>query len=87
MAEIKLPRLGENIESATVAKIDVSPGSAVKKGQTILEIEAEKTNIELPAPEDGVVKKVLVKENEEIKVGQAVMDFDPSFPGATARPT
>jgi pyruvate dehydrogenase E2 component (dihydrolipoamide acetyltransferase) len=76
MTDIKVPELGENIESATVVKVTVSAGDPVKKDDTLVEIEAEKASIEIPSPVSGVVKEILIKENDEIKVGQVIMKVE-----------
>jgi len=52
-SEIKLPELGENLESGEVLDIKVAPGDTVREGQTLLEVEAEKSTVEVPAPYAG----------------------------------
>ena len=44
-----LPTLGENIQTADVIRILVSPGQAIKKDEPILELETAKAVFELPA--------------------------------------
>jgi pyruvate dehydrogenase E2 component (dihydrolipoamide acetyltransferase) len=74
--EVKLPELGENIEVATVVAVLVSPGDWVEKEQAVVEVETEKANVELPCPYAGVVKEVLVREGDNIKVGQIVLTVE-----------
>ena len=50
VTEIKLPPLGENLDSGTVLDIKISPGENILEGQTLLEVEAEKATVEVPAP-------------------------------------
>ena len=59
--EFKVPELGEGVESATVAGIRVQPGAAVKAGEPLLELETGKATVDVPAPEDGRVERILVK--------------------------
>jgi pyruvate dehydrogenase E2 component (dihydrolipoamide acetyltransferase) len=73
MTEVKLPALGQNIESGTVVKIAVGVGDRVSKEQTIVEVEAEKASIEVPSPMQGTVKEILVKEGQEIRVGDSML--------------
>ncbi|MBY0525953.1 MAG: 2-oxo acid dehydrogenase subunit E2 [Gemmataceae bacterium] len=70
--EIKLPELGENIEAGDVLSIRVEPGATVAKGQTLLEIEAEKSTVEVPSPLDGKVTEIRVKKGDRVDVGQTV---------------
>ena len=76
--EIKLPELGENIESADVVAVLVKEGDKVQKDQGLLEIETDKATIEVPSTQDGIVQKVLIKAGEKIKVGQTVMILEES---------
>src|SRR5262249_10972165 len=68
--EIKLPELGENLEGGEVLDVKVAAGDTVSEGQTLLEVEAEKGTVDVPAPMAGRVSKVLVKKGDQIKVGQ-----------------
>jgi pyruvate dehydrogenase E2 component (dihydrolipoamide acetyltransferase) len=71
-SEIQLPELGENVESGEVVDVKVSPGAEVKEGQALLEVEAEKTTVEVPAPGPGRIAKVLVKKGDKVKTGQSL---------------
>jgi pyruvate dehydrogenase E2 component (dihydrolipoamide acetyltransferase) len=70
--EVKLPALGENISGGDVSDVKVAPGDGVTQGQTLLEVEAEKSSIEVPAPLTGKILKVLIKKGDSIKTGQAL---------------
>jgi len=71
--EIKLPELGENIESADVVSVLVKEGDKVQKDQSLFEIETDKATIEVPSTQEGTVHKVLIKPGDKIKVGQTVI--------------
>lgn len=70
--EIKLPELGENLEGGEVVDVKVAAGEAVREGQTLLEVEAEKSTVEVPAPQAGKVAEWLVKKGDSVKVGQTL---------------
>src|SRR5262245_37918314 len=74
--EIPLPALGENIESATVTRVLVKVGDAIKKDQSILELDTEKASVDVPSPEAGTVTEIRVKEGDVLSVGQVVMILD-----------
>jgi len=48
--EVKLPELGENLSGGDVLDVKVAAGEEVSQGQTLLELEAEKSTVEVPAP-------------------------------------
>src|SRR5437867_3233301 len=75
-SEIKLPELGENLSGGDVLDIKVAPGDEVAQGQPLVEIEAEKSTVEVPSPLAGRVTKVLVKKGDSIQVGQAFCLID-----------
>ena len=74
--EIPLPALGENIETATVTRVLVKVGDAIKKDQSVLELDTEKASVDVPAPAAGTVKEIRVKEGDVLNVGQIVMTLD-----------
>lgn len=74
--ECKIPELGENIESGTVASILVSVGDQVEKDQSLVELETEKAVVEVPSEAAGTVKEIRIKEGEDVKVGQTIVVLD-----------
>jgi len=76
--EVKLPELGENIESAEITKVLVDVGDTIEKDQIILEIETDKATVEVPSDVNGVVKEILVKDGETAKVGSVIFMIDES---------
>ena len=58
--QIKLPNLGENIESGDVLSIFVKEGETVKANQDLMEIETDKATMPVPAPQAGKIVKILV---------------------------
>ena len=48
-------------------------GESIKKGQTIMIVEAMKTMNHIPSPSDGVVKKILVKDGQPVEFGQTLV--------------
>ena len=82
--QIKLPNLGENIESGDVLSILVSEGDTVAKDQDLLELETDKATMPVPSPSAGKIVKILVSEGDTIKVGAAFMEIEAA--GAAAAP-
>ena len=71
--ELKIPELGENVTSGTVASVLVKQGDTIEKDQAIVELETEKAVLEVPASEGGVVQDVLIQAGDEVAVGQTVI--------------
>lgn len=71
--DVRVPRLAEGVESATVANILVSAGDRIEKDQVILELETEKAVGPIPSPAAGQVVKIHVKPGDEVNVGQPLI--------------
>jgi pyruvate dehydrogenase E2 component (dihydrolipoamide acetyltransferase) len=76
MSDIKLPELKENVDTVEVNAVLVKPGDAVSKGQPLLEVQADKAALEVPAPADGTIGEVRVKAGDQIKVGQVICTLE-----------
>jgi pyruvate dehydrogenase E2 component (dihydrolipoamide acetyltransferase) len=71
--EVRLPELGENIETGKVVRVMVSPGDTVAEEQPIVELETDKAVIEVPSPAAGVVAEVKVSEGDDIEIGAVIL--------------
>jgi len=66
---ILVPVLGESVTEATVAKWLKNEGDKVNADEAIVELETDKVNIEVPAPSNGTLEKISVKEGQTVNVG------------------
>src|SRR3990167_3172048 len=73
--DVRVPRLAEGVESATVANILVSEGGKIEKDQVILELETEKAVGPIPSPASGRVTKIHVKAGDEVAIGQVLISL------------
>ena len=71
--EIKIPELGEDVETGTVVNVLVAVGDTIEEDQPILELETDKAVLEVPASAGGVVESIRVKDGDEIGPGHVVM--------------
>ena len=67
--KITVPTLGESVTEATVSKWLKSKGDKVIADEPIVELETDKVNVEVPAPKNGVLSNIAVKEGETVNVG------------------
>lgn len=72
MKNITLPPLAEGVESASVSYWFKKPGDAVKEGEDLVELVTDKAAFNMPSPETGKIKELLVGEGDVVKVGQAI---------------
>jgi 2-oxoglutarate dehydrogenase E2 component (dihydrolipoamide succinyltransferase) len=66
---ILVPVLGESVTEATVAKWLKNEGDKINADEAIVELETDKVNVEVPAPTNGILEKISVKEGQTVNVG------------------
>jgi len=77
VVEIKVPAAGESVTEAVVASIMKESGSYVEKDEEILELETDKVNQVVHAPEAGVLT-LTVKVDDTVTIDQVIGTIDPS---------
>jgi pyruvate dehydrogenase E2 component (dihydrolipoamide acetyltransferase) len=80
--EITMPRLSDSMEEGTVARWLVEAGTAVKRGQPIVEIDTDKATMEYEAESDGTLLEIIVPEGETAPIGAPIAWL--GAPGETA---
>ena len=85
-ANIVVPEVGESIVDARVAKWLRKEGDAVSAGDPLVELETDKIDLEVSAPQAGVLKRIDRKDGEDVKVGE-VLGVIEEGAGAVAAPT
>jgi len=83
--EFRLPELGENIEQGDLVRLMISPGAKVSEGQPVIELETDKAVVEVPSSVSGVVKDIVVKQGDKLKVGQVIFTLEGGTASAPAR--
>jgi 2-oxoglutarate dehydrogenase E2 component (dihydrolipoamide succinyltransferase) len=84
MIDIKVPPLGDSITEATVSRWTKNEGDAVAAGETIVELETDKINVEVPAQKAGVLAKQLKAAGAVVGVGELIAQLDDAAAGAGA---
>ena len=59
LIEIKVPELSESVAEATLLAWHKKVGEAVRRDENLIDIETDKVVLELPAPADGVLAKII----------------------------
>ncbi len=76
IAELTLPRLGETMETGRVAAWLKQPGDSFRRGETLVEIESDKTVVEMPALADGVLREIVVAAGQDADVGAVLCRYE-----------
>mgnify|MGYP001186282517 CR=1 FL=1 len=76
MYDFKFADIGDGIEEGKILEWKFKEGDKVKEGDTLVIVETDKVNAELPSPVDGVITKIGKQEGEMILVGETVVIID-----------
>src|SRR5262245_45420492 len=76
VVNLPLPRLGETMDEGRIVAWMKQPGDAFKRGDILLEVETDKTVVEVPALQDGVMVEHLAAEAEMIPVDTPIARID-----------
>ena len=71
--EFKLPDLGEGLTEGEIARWLVSEGQDVAEDEPLVEIQTDKTTVEIPSPAAGKVARILVQEGQVVPVGTVLV--------------
>jgi 2-oxoglutarate dehydrogenase E2 component (dihydrolipoamide succinyltransferase) len=82
MTNIVVPELGESVVEARIAKWLKKAGDQVEVGEPLVELETEKTNLELSAEKRGVITSIARKEGDDVKIGELLAVVDENGAGA-----
>ena len=70
--EVIMPRLGQEMTKGTIIEWYKKEGDRVDKDEPLFLVDTEKATIDVESEVAGVLRKILVNENEEAPVGQVV---------------
>ncbi|WP_338114531.1 biotin/lipoyl-containing protein, partial [Zunongwangia profunda] len=66
--EIKVPQIGDGVESATVSEVLVAEGDKIEKDQSVIAVESDKASVEVPSSAAGTIKEIKISEGDEVEV-------------------
>ncbi|HCO42644.1 2-oxoglutarate dehydrogenase complex dihydrolipoyllysine-residue succinyltransferase [Immundisolibacter sp.] len=83
--EIKVPVLPESVAEATLLQWKKQPGEAVRRDETLIDVETDKVVLEVVAPADGVLASVHQPDGATVQAGELLATVDTeASPGASA---
>ncbi len=96
LVEVKVPQLSESVAEATLLEWHKKEGEAVARDENLIDIETDKVVLELPAPVDGVLVKIVKASRGTVASGEVIAQIDTdanvstiaaAAPAAAAKPT
>jgi 2-oxoglutarate dehydrogenase E2 component (dihydrolipoamide succinyltransferase) len=78
MTEIIVPSVGESISEVQIGQWLKKEGDWVAAGTDLVDLETEKASVQITAPEDGILVKILKQSEEFAAVGDVIASFQPS---------
>ena len=84
--EVKVPQLSESVSEATLVAWHKKVGEAVKRDENLIDVETDKVVMELPAPADGVLAKIVKEGGASVTSGEVIAVIDTEGKGAVAAP-
>ncbi|MBK7660999.1 MAG: 2-oxoglutarate dehydrogenase complex dihydrolipoyllysine-residue succinyltransferase [Betaproteobacteria bacterium] len=85
--EVKVPQLSESVSEATLVAWHRKVGDAVKRDENLIDIETDKVVMELPAPADGVIAKIVKEGGSLVASGEVIAVIDTEAKAAAAPAT
>jgi 2-oxoglutarate dehydrogenase E2 component (dihydrolipoamide succinyltransferase) len=70
--EVRVPALPESVSDGVVAGWHKQPGDAIRRDEALVDIETDKVVLEVPAPEDGVLEKILIAAGDTVVADQVI---------------
>jgi 2-oxoglutarate dehydrogenase E2 component (dihydrolipoamide succinyltransferase) len=82
--EVKVPQLSESVSEATLVAWRKKAGEAVKRDENLIDIETDKVVLELPAPADGVLARLIKNDGDSVTSGDVIAVIDTDAKAAAA---
>src|SRR5437660_10729776 len=86
LIEIKVPELSESVAEATLLAWHKKVGEAVRRDENLIDIETDKVVLELPAPADGVLTKIIKGDGGTVKAGEIIATLDTEGKASASAP-
>src|SRR3954465_8138395 len=75
MSQVVVPDIGDFKEVEVIEGL-AKPGDAGSKEQSLITLESDKATMEIPSPEDGVIKAIKVKMGDKVSKGSLILELD-----------
>ncbi|MDE0286259.1 MAG: dihydrolipoamide succinyltransferase, partial [Gammaproteobacteria bacterium] len=86
LVEVRVPVLAESVAEATLMDWRKQPGDPVKFGDALIDVETDKVTLEVVAPEDGMLVKILKNSGEDVLSNELIAEIDTDSQAVAAAP-
>src|ERR1700677_5067018 len=83
---VVMPQLGESVTEGTVTRWLKKEGEQVKADEPLLEVSTDKVDTEIPAPASGILRGIVVDEDETVAVGAQLAVIEDADAAAAPAP-
>ncbi len=84
--EVKVPQLSESVSEATLVAWRRKVGESVKRDENLIDVETDKVVLELPAPADGVLAKIVKGDGSTVGSGEVIAMIDTAGAASVVAP-
>ena len=84
--DVKVPQLSESVAEATLVAWHKKEGEAVSRDENLIDIETDKVVLELPAPEGGVIVKLIKGDGDTVVSGEVIAQIDTAATASAPAP-
>jgi 2-oxoglutarate dehydrogenase E2 component (dihydrolipoamide succinyltransferase) len=85
--EVKVPQLSESVAEATLLTWHKQLGETVRRDENLIDIETDKVVLELPAPADGILTKIMKGDGGTVLAGEVIATIDTDGKAVATAPT
>lgn len=86
LIEVKVPQLPESVSEATLMAWHKKVGEFVNRDENLIDLETDKVVLELPAPQAGVIVKIIEQDGTTVVSGQLIAQIDTEAKAGTSAP-
>ncbi len=84
--DVKVPQLSESVAEATLVSWHKKEGEAVSRDENLIDIETDKVVLELPAPDGGVIVKLIKGDGDTVVSGEVIAQIDTAATASAPAP-
>ena len=72
--KILVPDMGD-FKDVEIIEVLVKEGQSIKKNDSLITLESDKSSVEVPSTHDGVIEKIIVKVGDKVNKGDLILDL------------
>ena len=73
--QLKVPDIGD-FEQVEIIEVIVKAGDKIKKNDPVVTLESDKSSVEVPSTDEGIIKKINVKVGDKVSKGDLILELE-----------